>query len=365
MEYAFTSEEKDVREAGRRFIDDHATEDGWSEENPGAYDRSVYAQMADLGFFGLAATEGAGGLGMSHLAEGLVLEAAGYRLFRGPLLEHYAALEALSMEPGLAEHAGKNISGERLATIGFGWRGPHSVASAVSDGATFDGAGIAGHLGTVDDAVVVAAGPDHTVMIALFDRNSLAVEDVADADYSWSAGRFDLTGSAPAAFATVSSEQGQSMLALAGALAAAYSLGCAQRLLDDTVGYVGDRTQFGRPIGSFQAIKHSVADLYIEIEHAKSLVYAAIATDDIGAATQLRLMAKSAMDTSLALTTRVALQSHGGIGFTWESHIHRFVRASLRLGRWPMSSSNVTQSILDAALQGTGTHTHSNEGNDS
>jgi len=110
-----------------------------------------------------------------------------------------------------------------------------------------------------------------------------------------------------------------------GALAvAADSLGLAEAMLDATVAYAGVRHQFGRPIGSFQAVKHACADMLVQISVARELVGAAVraVVDDDEDATRAVAMAKSyACGTGVDVVGK-ALQLHGGIGYTWESGIH-------------------------------------------
>ncbi|MFN3008139.1 acyl-CoA dehydrogenase family protein [Mycolicibacterium wolinskyi] len=100
------------------------------------------------------------------------------------------------------------------------------------------------------------------------------------------------------------------------------SLGVAQAMLDTTVSYVGVRRQFGRPIGSFQAVKHACADMLVQISVARQLVTAAVADSDSTAIS----MAKSyACDTAVDIAGK-AMQLHGGIGYTWESGVHVYLK---------------------------------------
>jgi alkylation response protein AidB-like acyl-CoA dehydrogenase len=105
-------------------------------------------------------------------------------------------------------------------------------------------------------------------------------------------------------------------------------LGIAQRVLDMSVEYAGVREQFGRPIGSFQAVKHRCADMLVDVELARSLVYSALVTvdHDPGAAeTEAAIVGGFVGDAALAVAAS-NIQVHGGIGFTWEHDAHLYLK---------------------------------------
>ncbi|MFF9018411.1 acyl-CoA dehydrogenase family protein [Streptomyces sp. NPDC014870] len=106
---------------------------------------------------------------------------------------------------------------------------------------------------------------------------------------------------------------------------AAEAVGAAQAALDRTVEYVGSREQFGRPVGSFQAVKHRVADLYVQVEAARSLTYAA-ARAPAGAGGGTGALALAAALEALRTVAGETIQLHGGIGFTWEHEAHLYFK---------------------------------------
>ncbi|MFW0149926.1 acyl-CoA dehydrogenase family protein [Mycobacterium sp. smrl_JER01] len=117
--------------------------------------------------------------------------------------------------------------------------------------------------------------------------------------------------------------------------AAAQLVGCAQALLDMTVSYSMQREQFGKVIGSFQAIKHKLADSAVAIEAARSLTWAAAyalahGTDD---ALAMCHAAKGAASAAGSQVNATALQVHGGIGFTWEHDLHLWLKRCAALER--------------------------------
>ena len=144
-------------------------------------------------------------------------------------------------------------------------------------------------------------------------------------------------------------------LQVGSALLAAEQVGAGQHLLNLSVGYAKSRLQFGRQIGSFQAVKHKLADLLVELEHARSTAYHAAWTLTDGS-DDPALAASIAQATCSAALLRIAkdtIQVHGGIGFTWEHQAHLyFKRASTDaalLGSAEQHRSRVADLVLDTA----------------
>jgi alkylation response protein AidB-like acyl-CoA dehydrogenase len=113
-----------------------------------------------------------------------------------------------------------------------------------------------------------------------------------------------------------------------------YMIGAAADLLRQTAAYAGVRTQFGAPIGSFQAVKHSLADAWIGLHHARELAVGAL-KGQAGGLDGLSLAALAAGSAAQGSAER-CLQAMGGIGFTWESDVHRYLKAIVRLRHWPL-----------------------------
>jgi alkylation response protein AidB-like acyl-CoA dehydrogenase len=111
-------------------------------------------------------------------------------------------------------------------------------------------------------------------------------------------------------------------------------IGSSERLLDDTVAFAKDREQFGQAIGAFQAVKHRLAELYIEVEHTRNLVFAALASPD-EERERLVPMAKLLADEVYRRAAETSIQLHGGFGFTWECPAHLFLKNALRLRTYP------------------------------
>jgi len=351
MQYEFTEEERSIQQAAARFSEDLANRQEWDPHAPGGFDESDFREMGELGFFALAIPESLGGLGLGYPAQGLVLECAGYSLVQGPVLDHCIALSLLESGLGYESQIPELVTGEKRATTVFGWRGDGKPSLSIRGKREASGFEVSGYVDVAHRIVTLAAGSDGGLQLAVAGSEEVAAHPVHDEDYSWRGSgvtRVQLTEEN--SWMSAPESDAMSMLSKACSLGAAHSLGCAQRLLDETVAYVRERRQFGRPIGSFQAIKHRVADLYIEIEHTRSLVYAALGHtpgDPL-----LGFMAKRSAASTLSLASRAALQCHGGIGFTWESTLHRYVRAGLRLNGWPLDGATIDDLIYRLAVDG-------------
>ncbi len=307
MEFDFTEEQYALRDLAR---------DVFAREWPAARlrelwegkerDGSVWRTLAEVGITGITVPEAQGGNGGDLLDVVLVLEEAGRAALAEPLIETVAVAA-----PILAAHGGE-AQQARLAGIASG----EAVVTAVAPGAPF----------ALDadqaDAVLVEAGGDlHLVTAGRFTSRALAVEDRARRLFAVEAETSDDTRlGGPEAVAEASR---------LGAVATSAVLnGVSSRLLETTADYVRERQQFGRPVGSFQAVKHKLADVHAKLEAARAAVwYAAYAVagglPDADLATSV---AKASAAEAGARANAEALQCHAGIGFTWEHDLHLWLK---------------------------------------
>ena len=347
MSFSFTEEQEEFRGVVRRFLEGKSptTEVRRLMETEAGYDDAVWAQMCgELGLTAIAIPEAYGGAGFGFVELGIVLEEMGRSLLCAPyfssaVLAANAVVNAgdeaqkQAVLPGLAE-------GRLRATLAFVERG-HGwdvdevtmVADSDSHGFRLSGAKTLVLDGTSADLIVVVArlaGSDGEDGLTFFtvagDAAGLTRRPLSTIDATRKLARlhFDRVAATPLG------EPGQggaafrkTMLQAAVALANE-SVGGAQALFDSAVNYVQMRMQFGRPIGSFQAIKHRCADLLLALELAKSGAYYAAAAvdeddDDLPALASLAKAAASETYMDLAAGT---IQLHGGIGFTWENDTH-------------------------------------------
>ena len=234
--------------------------------------------------------------------------------------------------PGIA-------SGETIATVAFTeengrWdeQGITATAASSDDGFTISGTKMFVLDGHVADLIVVAARTDAGVSLfkVAGDASGLTRESLSTMDQTRKQAKltFDSTpatliGTDGGGWATL-----ERMLDLAAVALAAEQVGGAQFVLDMAVQYDKDRVQFGRPIGSFQAIKHKCADMLLEVESAKSAAYyaawcAAELNDELPSVASL---AKAYCSEAYFHAAAENIQIHGGIGFTWEHPAHLYFK---------------------------------------
>jgi alkylation response protein AidB-like acyl-CoA dehydrogenase len=304
------------------------------------YDASVWTQAAqELGLHGLVVPEEYGGSGATHVELGVVFEELGAALYGGPFLSSvgFAATALLQLDAPEARerYLPGIVSGETVATLVWAGADP-SVGglSAVSGprGWTISGSAATVLDGAGADLLLVAAGtPAGVSLFAVptgapgLTRTPLTTLDstrrLASVDFADTPG--ELLGTEGGA---------RNALRRTADLGALYlaceQLGGAARVLAGAVEYAGTRVQFGRAIGSFQAIKHRCADLLVEVESARSVVYHGLWTavhDPAGLPVAASLARAVASDAYRRVATE-NIQIHGGIGFTWEHSAHLYLK---------------------------------------
>jgi acyl-CoA dehydrogenase len=309
-----------------------ATEHGWDE-------RTWRLLGAQLGLAGLMLPEDAGGGGLGPAELSVAIEECGAYLACSPLfatavlavplllaLDDAAALDRYG--PPIAE--GRSTATVALAEAGARWDVAAVATTAVPDG---DGWRLDGSKHNVVDGAaadlvfVVARTVDGPAVFAV-DRGApgLRPEPLVTLDQTRKMARLRLDGvparivGAPGADAALAAASDVSRTLLA-----AEQTGVAQRSLDMVVEYAKTRIQFGRPIGSFQAIKQRLADALIQVESARSGVYTAARSAGSELARNSRVAALVAADAATWVTAQ-AIQLHGGIGFTWEHDAHLYFK---------------------------------------
>ncbi len=348
MDFAFSEEQDELRQAVRTVLDAQCTPDALRAfEAADVTGRTVLARdrwavLADLGAAALVVPEAAGGLGLGDVDLVGVLEEAGRACLPEPLLET-AALAA----PTLAA-----LLPDPVATA--------ALAALVDDGATFAVGGVdvtSGGLASPSEVSadgmlrtprVVGARDAAVLLLACRDTESGWQLHAVPAGSCTSAPMPALSSARdlsvvhwPLASDTllaygVAAEAAVSLLAdRAAAGSAALLVGLAGRMLDMAADYAKERHQFGKPIGSFQAVKHHLANARVALEFARPATYRAawsLATAQPTLshdASMAKAMASDAAD----LAARVALQVHGAIGYTWECDLHFFMKRAWALSR--------------------------------
>jgi alkylation response protein AidB-like acyl-CoA dehydrogenase len=346
MNFAFSDEQEELRAAVRRFLAEKSPESEVRRlmDTTDGYDPAVWSQMADqLGLQSLTIPEEFGGSGFTYVELLVVLEEMGAALLCAPFFSSVAlAANALltsgddeakkSYLPGIA-------SGETIATLAITEDNGKWDFSGIECAATQQGDGwvLHGHKmfvidGHVADLIIVAART--AAGVSLFavpgDASGLTRTPLPTMDQTRKQARLQFAEVPATLIGTDGgAEAGLSKtLDLAAVALAAEQVGGAQHVLDASVEYAKTRIQFGRPIGSFQAIKHKCADMLLEVESAKSAAYYAAwaAAEDSDELPVVASLAKSYCSEAYFHSAAENIQIHGGIGFTWEHPAHLYFK---------------------------------------
>jgi len=346
MNFAFSEEQEELRSSVRRFLEDKSpmTEVRRLMETAEGYDPAVWKQMGEqLGLQAIAIPEEYGGAGYGYVELTVIFEEMGAALLCAPYFSTVAlaanALLSCGDESAKKDFLPGIASGETIATLALTedsgrWDldGVTLAATAKGGDWTLDGHKMFVIDGHTADLVLVAGSTGKGVSLFAVEadasgltRTALATMDQtrkqARVEFANTPARLigDEGGAAPALSRT---------LDLAAVALAAEQVGGAQRCLDMAVDYAKTRIQFGRPIGSFQAIKHKCADMLLEVESAKSAAYYAgwAAAEDSEELPVVASLAKSYCSEAYFHAAAENIQIHGGIGFTWEHDAHLYFK---------------------------------------
>ena len=327
MEFAFTEEQAMIAETVRSFFVERATSERTrAAMAEGGFDRPLWAAFCgELGLAGVAVPEVLGGAGLGMVEFALVAEAAGAQVAALPLPALAMALAALTADAsGAACHW--------LAGIMAGEAVPAFSGDFVREGSGDRLSGTARFVAYAASAdVLFLSAPGGGTWAVAADAPGLRIRPYVTMDQTRPLAdvRLDDVEAEPFGPGARAAALNAGWLCLA-----AEALGGAQAALDRTAAYATERVQFGRQIGSFQAYKHRLADMMVEIEQARSAVYwAACAIDERSDEAELALHAAKAFcgDTYRTCAGNM-IQLHGGIGFTWEHDAHLFFKRARSIG---------------------------------
>jgi len=337
-----------LREAVRDLLQDACTEQDVRKvmTSDEGFDRGLWRQLAELGVVGMLIDSSYGGSGLGAMELEAVTEETGAALLPSPFISSGVLAASLIQAVGTPADRQRLLpslaSGQSIATVALTGRKGTWAADGVDVTADKDAAltGTARYVtfGQAADVILVAARTGDGIGVfevapdaAGFTRTA---ESVFDPIVRLSAYAFDATPArrlGTAGWAAIQDALDLTVVALAGEQA-----GGARRILDITVEYLKTRVQFGRFIGSFQALKHFAADLLLEVESATSAAqhaaaqYAAAYDQAVGGdaskAAGAVALAGFACAEAFETTALHAIQMHGGIGFTWEHPAHLFLR---------------------------------------
>jgi alkylation response protein AidB-like acyl-CoA dehydrogenase len=359
--FTFTPEQQDLRKGVRQFLARHSGEatvrrlmDSVLGHDPATWERLG----TELGVLALAVPDELGGAGGGLVDQAIAVEEFGAVLLPGPVIGTIAlAVPALVA-------AGGEVAAELLPGMA---RGTRAVAFAVPDhgsepAVTERDGRLTGELaqvvdGTSADVLLVAARTRQGVGLFAVDGAAATRTPLSTMDQTRRQAAVRLDGALVRVVAGPPDARRviDHALATGAALLAAEQVGVAQHMLDLTVAYAKDRLQFGRPIGSFQAVKHRLADMLVLVEHARSAAYHAAwaiqdGTDDPALAASI---AQAVCSNAAYRVAADAIQLHGGIGFTWEHQAHLYYKRAVTdaalLGSAAAHRDRIAALVLDAA----------------
>lgn len=354
MDLSFDEDQQELRRSAQAFLAEHSSSEKVraAMETDEGFDRDVWTKIAtEMGWPALPFAEEHGGYGLSVVDLVALLEETGRALLCGPFLSSVViagqVIQACASEeqkqallPGIA-------SGETLATLALTEAAGSWDASGVSlvaepDGEEFVLSGTKTFVpdgGVADLFLVVArdAGSEGEqgirVLAVPADTPGVTRRILPTVDQTRRQGEVVFENVRVAQSALLGGQDGgwtglSRGLDLAAIGLAAEQIGAAQAILDQTVQYAKERVQFGRPIGSFQAVKHKCADMLVAVESARSAVYFAAAAAAQGSEElpQLASAAKAYCSDAFFQCAADAIQVHGGVGFTWEYDCHLFFK---------------------------------------
>ncbi len=343
MNFAFSEEQEFLRQTAREWLEKKSPSAKVRElmETAEGFDRGQWEELAGLGWHAMAIPEEYGGAGYGFLEVAVLLEEMGRALLPAPFLSTVVlAANAIllagsedqkaALLPGIA-------AGETIATVAVGeesglWE-PEAIATvASSDGAGWSISGVKKYVldGHTADVIVVAAraGDEVGLFVVREGAAGLSAEPLPTMDPTRKLADVTLDGVAAERLGGDASATIEKLLQVASVALAVEGVGGAQKVLEASVQYAKDRVQFGRPIGSFQAIKHKCADMLVAVESSKSAAYygAWSVAEDNSELPIVAPLAKSYCTEAYFQCAAENIQVHGGIGFTWEHDAHLYFK---------------------------------------
>jgi alkylation response protein AidB-like acyl-CoA dehydrogenase len=304
VEFSFTPEQDELREQARSYL--------------AATDAPSWADLAELGWTGVSVAEEHGGAGLGFLEEAVLFEELGRALYHGP----YFSTVALVLPALPPELQGEVAAGTASWTLASG--------SLVPD---------------LDSAARVALADDDGIFE--LDGGEREVRETIDETRPLGVVLGGVPGRRLADAAALPALRRRGRVALA-----LEACGVGRRALEYAVEHVSTREQFGRKIGSYQAVSHPLASTYLELELARSLaLWAAwcLAVDDSQADVAASAAKSECAEAAVAACER-SIQAHGGIGFTWEHILHRLYKRALWIESWDASGADLRAEVAASLL---------------
>ncbi|HZR83280.1 MAG TPA: acyl-CoA dehydrogenase family protein [Candidatus Binatia bacterium] len=353
MDFGFSEDQEMLRQSARDFLAKECpmTLVRKMMDDESGHSRELWKKMAELGWHGLILPEEYGGAGLTFVDLVVVLEEMGRVVLPGPFLSTVVYAGVTLLEAGSDEQKKKLLpkiaTGELVATLALlepsgRWDADGIAATATAEGGGYrlDGTKLFVPDGHVADLLIVAARKPGTsgkdgVSLFVVEANAAGVKrtplKTMDqtrklSEVTLSAvkvGKDALLGAEGRAWKTIERVADRGKVALCAEMC-----GGAQRVLDMSVEYAKVREQFGKPIGSFQAIQHKCANMMVQVESSKSATYYAAwaVANDVEEAPLAAAMAKAYCSDAYRMVAGEGIQIHGGIGFTWEHDMHIYFK---------------------------------------
>ncbi|MBT8192804.1 MAG: acyl-CoA/acyl-ACP dehydrogenase [Acidimicrobiia bacterium] len=340
MDFTYSEEQEMLREGARRFLADKSPLDRVREivETTDGYDAELWGAIGEQGWTAMHIPEHYGGAGFSYAETAILLHEMGRVLAPVPFLSSLLAAEAILAggdDAQKAEWLPKLASGEIIGTVAVAepagdWDEASVAVAASRDGDGFSLTGTKSFVtaGHVADLLVVAARLEGEVALFLVGGDAVSATKLVTLDTTRSQATVELAGAAAVRLGAAGWDVVERVYRVAGTALSSEQVGGLERTLEMAVEYAKDRKQFGRAIGSFQAIKHLCADMLVSLESARSAsgyaVWAlATGSEELAVAAPL---AKAYCSEAYFKSAGDNIQIHGGIGFTWEHDAHLYFK---------------------------------------
>ncbi len=341
MDFTYSAEQVMLRDGARRFLDEQCSTERVREimESEPGVDSRLWKSVSEQGWPAMHIPESYGGAGFTYAETGILLHEMGRTLAPVPFLSTLLAAEALlagGNEEQKAHWLPAIAAGDAIATIaviepGGGW--DQRSVTVAADPAAGGGHVITGvksfvTAGHIADLLVVAAKVDEEVGLFLVGADSVSASRLVTLDTTRPQAVVEMTAAPAVRLGRAGWETVERVYDVARTALAAEQVGGLERVLEMAVEYAKTRRQFGRAIGSFQAVKHMCADMLVSLESARSAAgYAlwALATGSPELAVAAPL-AKAYCSEAYFKAAADNIQVHGGIGFTWEHDAHLYFK---------------------------------------
>jgi alkylation response protein AidB-like acyl-CoA dehydrogenase len=351
LDFGFSEEQEMLRQSARALLEKECPSPTVRKlmADERGYDPGLWKKMAELGWLGLVIPEAYGGAGLTYVDLVLIMEEMGRVVLPSPFVWTTIVGEAVKRAGSESQKKSllpKIAVGELIATPAYlessaDWSaaGIKMAARQQGEGFVLDGTKLFVNDAHVANCLLVAArtggvSEDGVTLFALDSKRAgITITPLNTMDQTRKlaevkfaavrAGNDDVIGEVGAGWKTLSEVIDRGKVMLAGEM-----MGGAQKVLEMSVEYAKVRTQFGRPIGSFQAVQHKCANMMIDVEGAKSAAYYAswAVSNDVAEAPLAAALAKSAASDAFRRVSAEGIQVHGGIGFTWDHDMHLYFK---------------------------------------